>query len=466
MGSDSEQKCEMTLSDQEMCHLLDDSDRINFFIDRPEIKQFGEFTGDVPAYERQFMVLRTQAGCLAAISFEKQNEYRVGKCSVIECDSFIASNSSLGSNLFIENVFLKTKILDVQETNVGSFTIDNSLLSIAAVDMRNMNISNSLNINHTLLKFKNNVDASDMDRLFNENKFGHIVLSSTKIQHSLDFDTIVVKFEKEDEDKNDSHFTLDCDNMLIGGKARFVNIKSNANDELVINLHETVVDSCDMSFDKNDRVKLYLEDFKFDNIQINKKIPGYKELRSMLPSKYSKLKKTKEDTNIQECQVESGLIGFMRECQDKLILSQDGYDEANNIWRLRNKIRLYQQYGGNKLKYWTHSGWDRFTDFGLSSTTIIYVVLGVFFLYLGLNFLILHQYTSFDVQNDKLGVVGQSLIQYIPTIDFGDELRIINFEKGLPSGYKYLVIAARITGFILISILVASLGGLWKGRNK
>ena len=87
-------------------------------------------------------------------------------------------------------------------------------------------------------------------------------------------------------------------------------------------------------------------------------------------------------------------------------------------------------------------------------------------LYLGLNFLVLSLYTHYDVTGDKMSVVGQSLIQYIPTIDFGDELKIINFEQGLPNGYKYLVIAARITGFVLITILVASLGGLWKGRNK
>ena len=44
--------------------------------------------------------------------------------------------------------------------------------------------------------------------------------------------------------------------------------------------------------------------------------------------------------------------------------------------------------------------------------------------------------------------------------------KIINFENGLPPYYKYLVIFARISGFVLISILVASFGGLWKGRNN
>lgn len=482
------------LNEDDLMLIKNPDRRNNYILKFPILEEHGGFR-DFLVMRENITTLKTGNGylCFKKTKHENNFYYDVFTWSFINVNrDFFLSNGDFGNTFFIENAEVHCAIFDAQESKCGSFTIDNAIVETSVWDLRSMHISNCFNINHTLCQFFD--QKLDMTKLFKKDKFAHLQICSTEIGHNFDFNDI--DFEIADmngmpfRDKNGNleksakSIYLDTDHMKVGGSITIENIsvfkKSHLidiNNESVelshilnVNLEATNTETCVLNFTNENWCNLYLEDFKFSNILINGSLPGKTELVAMIPKELSFLSGKKYDKIIsgakQGCNIQTGMISFMRECQDKLISTKDGYDEANEIWRLRNQLRLYQQYKNKKFKYNVYKTWNKFTDFGLSSTTIIFVVLGVFVLYLGLNVLVLSLYTHYDVSGDKMSVVGQSLIQYIPTIDFGDELKIINFEQGLPNGYKYLVIAARITGFILISILVASLGGLWKGRNK
>lgn len=475
--------------------LLKNTDARNDFIRSASIlDEYGGFQ-DFLVMKEDITTVKARDGylCFRKSTEEGRCYYDVTAWTVVKVNNdFFLNNGNLGKTFFIENAEVHCSILDVQESLCGSFTIDNAVVESSVWDLRSMKVTNCFNINHTLCQFYDRMDCSSMTKLFKTNKFAHLQICSTEIGHNFDLND--VEFEIADQcgmpfkdengnlDKTIRKIYLDVDHVKVGGCLTIENVKvcrrimttDNGFDEipheLNINLEATNTETCVLNFTDENWCNLYLEDFKFSNITINGKLPGKNELVAMIPKEESFLSAKEYDKltdgTKQGCNIQTGIISFMRECQDKLISTKDGYDEANDIWRLRNQLRLYHQYKSKKIKYSLFKAWNKVTDFGLTSTKLVYLVLGVFVIYLGLNVLILSQYTQYDLEGDKMSVVGQSLIQYIPTIDFGDELKIINFEKGLPNGYKYVVIAARITGFILISILVASLGGLWKGRNK
>ena len=482
------------LNEEDLKDIKNPDTRNKLILTYPILEEYGGFR-DFLVMRENITTVKTGKGYLC---FKKTKQwdnfyYDVFSLSLIKVKrDFFLSNGDFGKTFFIENTEIHCAIFDVQESKCGSFTIDNAIVETAVWDLRSMQISNCFNINHTLFQFFD--QKLDMTKLFKKDKFAHLQICSTEIGHNFDFNDN--EFEIADMngmpfyDKNGNleisakTIYVDTDHMKVGGSLTIDNLSVFKKSHLIdtknesveishilnVNLEATSTETCVLNFTNENWCDLSLEGFKFSNILINGSLPGKTELVAMIPKESSFLSGKEYDKIIngskQGCKIQTGIIGFMRECQDKLISTKDGYDEANEIWRLRNQLRLYQQYKNKKFKYNLYKTWAKFTDFGLSSTTIIYVVLGVFMLYLGLNFLVLSLYTHYDVTGDKMSVVGQSLIQYIPTIDFGDELKIINFEQGLPNGYKYLVIAARITGFVLISILVASLGGLWKGRNK
>lgn len=482
------------LTDNLLERIKDPNTRIEFILSLPIIEEYGGYKS-FSIMRENIITVRVGNGFLCFKKEEKNERvyfsvYNWGYLKVI--NDFFLSNGNLGCTVFFEDIEVHCTILDVQESRCGSFTIDNAVIESNVWDLRSMQISNNFNVNHTLCQFFDM--GLDMDKLFKKSKFGHIQTCSTEIGHDFDFNDNYFEIaglngepfydEEGNVDLTPRSVHLDFDRMRIGGSITMENlylsrhshlIDTNNESEIIahelhVNLEATTTETCFFNFTDENWCNLYIEDFKFANILINGKLPGKTELIAMIPKESSFIRPKEYDKIVkgskQGCNIQTGMISFMRDCQDKLIKTKDGYDEANEIWRLRNQLRLFQQYKNKRLKYFLYRTWNKFTDFGLTSTTILYVVLGVFVLYLGLNILILSLYTQHDIASDKMSVIGQSLIQYIPTIDFGDEIKIINFEQGLPPEYKYLVIAARITGFILISILIASLGGLWKGRNK
>ena len=222
------------------------------------------------------------------------------------------------------------------------------------------------------------------------------------------------------------------------------------------------------NYDEYTYMGLDVDNFEFENMTINYKDPDYKLLHCLMPWYYDgkELKNYLEKFNLfnenqkQVHAIINGEISFLRKCQNMLLVGTDRSSEANKIWRLRNKLRIkYRYHGKRSVSYILSRIGNEITDYGLSSQYIWTAMLICFLALCLLNiYLILPQ-------KSIAFCIMQSAVQYIPAIDFGD-VSITTFIEGLPWWYRFAVFAARIVGFLLLSILIASFAGFWKGINK
>ncbi len=393
-----------------------------------------------------------------------ENLFFLYKSNYIEAEEVITFRSStLGNSFEIIGSELHSKYICLSESTCGTMIYENSYFQLKRFDL------NSLNVNGTFCSENNQygIEVPDVElklqnsEIVNENN--GVVMHSASIGNNLNL--INTHFNLID---GNGTVQYDMSNIQIGGVLSISDICGNCH--VVFNLENSKCDEFCYSQTGTSNIRLKLEGSQFDNIRMEKTMPNFEFVSGLLSSKDIKVlpkKKIETYQKKQKTTIESGTINFLRNCQDQLINKQDDFEEANKIWRLRNKIRLLRknQYKKN-LSYWANISWNELTDYGLSSFRLALAVVLVFLGYCLLNSYVLDSYTQYNVADNTMNVVGQSLIQYVPTIDFGDEVKIIEFEEGLPSMYKYIVIFARIVGFILISVLVGSLGGLWTGRNK
>lgn len=368
----------------------------------------------------------------------ENSRYLVYKCCVIDTQLINFCNSDMGNEFISEHSILSSTQIRFDESSVGNWRIRNSIITTAFLCHKNSTVRNCLD-------FSNNTVQLFKDSFIKE--------------VGLCFDFIVidnnVNFTNNWVKANSETCRIDFRHACVGGD---FNLSDFDTTNTVFSLQRTTIKTFDISVSLQVPIRFEFEDLVTEHFRINKQLPDCTILKSIIPSVRPREKK-KNDILLS---IASGEIGILRKCQEQLAEDQDSDTEANKIWRLRNDLSVLKQNNYKKrFSYWTSLYWKRLTDYGLSSSNLVIAVIVMFALYSAVNYLCLSRNPM-----DDGSLIGQSLIQYIPTIDFGSELNIINFESHLPSWYKYVVIFGRITGFILISILVASFAGVWEGRNK
>lgn len=268
--------------------------------------------------------------------------------------------------------------------------------------------------------------------------------------------------------KNVKTLNVDLSFSHVGGELRIDDIVPKNIQKAVFVLQSAETRSCDLFKKMSDcekyvPVELEMEGFNAGKVTLlGHKTPKISLLQQVIPQKYSS-KKLKD----QRLVIRKGLIPFLRMCQDHIIKQDDDFTEANKIWRLRNKIRIKIEHS-SKLSYFASYLWNYFTDFGLSSRRILYFAVFLLLGLLVLNiyvFYAMYAYYHLPEQQTILSCLGQSLLQFISSINFTAK-NLVEAEEYAPHWYQVLIVLFRITGFVLTSILVGSSTDLWKGRNK
>ena len=379
---------------------------------------------------------------------------------IYQATSFIANNVSLcyskvGAQILLNDSFLAADEIDSSHCKSnGTVMISGVTFQTQhGVNFNNLVVSGSLNVRECRLI--NPIAQNEQEKPF--------LLSFYNLQVGSECQINTLR-----GGKNVKTLNIDLSFSHMGGELRIDDIVPKNIQKAVIILQSAETRSCNLFEKKPDGekyvpVELEMDGFYADKItMLSHRTPKVSLLQRVIPQEYSG-KKMKDQCLI----IRKGLIPFLRLCQDHIIKQDDDFTEANKIWRLRNKIRIKIEHR-SKLSYFTSYLWNYFTDFGLSSRRILYFAIFLLFGLLVLNiyvFYAMYAYYHLPEQQTILSCLGQSLLQFISSINFTAK-NLVEAEEYAPHWYQVLIVLFRIVGFVLTSILVGSSTDLWKGRNK
>ena len=375
----------------------------------------------------------------------------------IRANQFLLNYSFIGIELMIAFTKIHTLNLDLNNlTSAGYIMLKYTHIEAPYIAMKNVSCVSDFSWQNVFYKPIDRDGFSD---------YG-IDLSGAQIGGSCFFNNIL--FDKTENSKSDCiricMMHANINSQFVLGYFRGINYPT----VLKIFLPSSKCKTFNWNYDDHTYMGLDLDDFEFDNMTINYKDPDYKLLYSLMPWYYdgkelkNYLEKFKlfNENQKQVHAIINGEISFLRKCQNMLLVGTDRSSEANKIWRLRNKLRIkYRYHGRHSLSYILSRIGNEITDYGLSSKYIWTALILCFVALCLLNISILFPQKTFAF------CIMQSAVQYIPAIDFGD-ISITAFVSELPWWYRFAIFSARIVGFLLLTILIASFAGFWRGINK